>query len=161
MTPSASTFTRVSDRELAMERTFDAPRELVFEAWTDADHLKQWWGPRTYPASYCSVDLRVGGAWHYCLRGPEGQEAWGKAMYVEITPPERLVFDDSFSDRDGNIVPPTTRMTLTFEDRDGKTLMRGRSLYASPEDLQKVLEMGVEQGMNETLDRLDEHLARR
>jgi uncharacterized protein YndB with AHSA1/START domain len=120
----------------------------------------QWWGPRTFPASYCTVDLRVGGSWHYCLLGPDGTEAWGKATYVEITPPERLVFDDMFSDREGNEFPPRTRMTLTFQDQGGRTLMKGHSLYESAADLQKVLEMGVEQGMNETLDKLEEFLAR-
>jgi uncharacterized protein YndB with AHSA1/START domain len=144
--------------ELVVERTFDAPRELVFDAWTTCEHLMKWWGTRTYPMSQCKLDLRPGGVWHYCLRGPNGEEAWGKATYDEIARPERLAFTDAFSNAQGDTVPPETKMTITFDDAGGKTRMLGRSKYRSLADLENVLEMGVEQGMSESLDMLEEFL---
>lgn len=151
----------VGEQELVLERVFHAPRELVFRAWTDAEALKQWWGPRVYPTTYCTVDLRVGGAWHYMMLGPNGEEAWGKAIYDEITPPERLVYRDWFSNAAGDLVPPESTITVTFTDHGGgKTLLRSVSHYASAEGRQQVLEMGVVEGIGETLDRLDEYLAR-
>jgi uncharacterized protein YndB with AHSA1/START domain len=152
-------FTMIGDRELEMSRTFDAPRELVFRAWTDADALKRWWGPQGWTTTHCTVDLRPGGAWHYCFRSKEGQESWGKGTYREIVPPERLVYADVFSDADGNELSEPMLMTLTFEDAGGKTLLRGRTTFASPEHREQILSYGVEQGMNSTLDCLDEFLA--
>jgi uncharacterized protein YndB with AHSA1/START domain len=150
-----------SGRELRIERTFDAPRDLVWKAWTEADRLKQWWGPRSYPTTYCTVDLRVGGVWHYCMTGPEGQESWGKATYQEIVPPERLVFLDQFSDKDGNAAPgmPETTIKMEFVERDGKTVVTATAEYASIEDLEKLVGMGMIEGMTETWDRLEEYLA--
>ncbi|MEX1023009.1 MAG: SRPBCC domain-containing protein [Dehalococcoidia bacterium] len=150
---------QISDRELALERVFDAPRELVFKAWTEPERLLQWWGPRSYPTVVCTVDLRPGGVWHYCMRSAEGDEAWGRAEYREIVPPERLVYVDAFSDAEGSVIPPETVITLTFEEQDGKTLMKSHSLYASAEEMQQVIGMGMVEGISETFDRLDEYLA--
>jgi uncharacterized protein YndB with AHSA1/START domain len=156
-----SVFTRKGDRELEMTRVFSGTPEQVFKAWTDCEALKRWWGPRMWPTEYCTIDLRVGGAWHYCMRevGGTGNESWGKAIYREIAPPSRLAYTDYFSDKDGAENPPPMDLTLTFEPRGGKTLMTGRSVFSSPEHLEQVLSMGMEAGMNETLDRLDEYLA--
>ena len=150
-----------TERELIYKRVFDAPRELVFETFTSCEHLKHWWGPRTWPVSYCKIDFRVGGVWHYCMSGPnEGDESWGKVIYKEIDAPEKLVYEDYFSDAEGNINKdfPSTLATYQLEEQDGKTVITGRALYQKPEDLQKVLEMGMVEGMTETLDRLDEYL---
>ncbi|MBK9343198.1 MAG: SRPBCC domain-containing protein [Dehalococcoidia bacterium] len=100
-----TTATPAGERELLIEREFAAPRELVFKAWTERDRLMQWWGPPTWPIDYCTVDLRVGGAWHYRMRGPAGEEGWGKGVYREIMPSSRLVYSDYFSDEDGTEIP--------------------------------------------------------
>ena len=84
-----------------ISRVFDAPRDKVWRAWTEAERLKHWWGPKGFTVSYCKVDLRPGGMMHYCLRMPDGNEMWGKFVYREIVKPERLVWINSFSDKDG------------------------------------------------------------
>jgi len=151
-----------TERELIFTRTFDAPRELVFRAYSSCEHLKHWWGPRTWPMQECTMDFREGGVWHYCLRGPnQGDASWGKAVFQQIVEPERLVYQDFFCDEQGNVNAelPTVLSTLEFTAVGGKTTLKGRAEYASPSDLKTVLEMGMVDGMSETLDRLEEHLA--
>lgn len=150
-----------TERELVFTRQFDAPRELVFAAYSSCEHLRNWWGPRTWPMVDCTLDFRVGGIWHYCMRGPnEGDESWGRAVYEVIVEPERIVYNDAFSDSEGNINRelPRTRATLEFNPRDGKTVLTGRAEYPSAAELKQVLEMGMVEGMSETMDRLEEHL---
>ncbi len=151
-----------SEKELVLTRTFDAPRELTFAAYSSCQHLGSWWGPRTWPMVECTMDFRVGGVWHYCLRGPdEGDESWGRAVFEEIVEPERIVYIDAFSDADGNVNEemPQTRSSVEFGDADGKTRLTLRATYPSAADLEQVLEMGMVDGITETLDRLDEYLA--
>lgn len=159
---SSSMEVETSDRELIYTRTFDAPRELVFQAYSSCEHLTHWWGPRTWPMAECTMDFRQGGSWHYCLRGPnEGDESWGLAVFEEIVEPERLVYRDYFADEEGNVneAMPTVLTRLEFSQEDGHTKITGRAEYPSPADLETVLEMGMVEGMTETLDRLEEHLA--
>ncbi|HEX4602894.1 MAG TPA: SRPBCC domain-containing protein [Candidatus Angelobacter sp.] len=121
-------------RALVITRTFDAPRELVWKAWTDPERMKLWWGPECFTSPACKIDLRVGGRVHACMRSPQGQEYWNIGVYLEIVEPLRLVYTDHFADEKGNIVPashyglpgdwpPETFVTVTFEDIDGKTRM--------------------------------------
>lgn len=150
------------ERELVLTRTFDAPRELVFAAYSSCEHLSNWWGPRAWPMEECTMDFRVGGVWHYCLRGPnEGDESWGKAVFDEIVEPERIAYTDAFSDSEGNVNEqmPQTKSSVELTDVDGRTRLTLRAEYPTPEDLEQVLEMGMEAGITETLDRLEEHLA--
>ncbi|HET7578973.1 MAG TPA: SRPBCC domain-containing protein, partial [Bacillales bacterium] len=111
-----------SQNELVVKRIFDAPRDLVFEAWSQPEHLAEWWGPKGYTMQIAKFDLRPGGIFHYNQRSPEGEEAWGKFDYREIVKPEKLVFTNSFSDEEGNTVrapfnpawPLEILNTLTF-----------------------------------------------
>jgi uncharacterized protein YndB with AHSA1/START domain len=149
-------------QELMLTRTFDAPRHLVFLAYSKCEHLSHWWGPRTWPMVECRMDFRVGGVWHYCMRGPKaGDESWGRAVFEEIVEPERIVYIDSFSDADGNVNEgmPQARSTIELADVDGNTRLILRARYSSPAELARVLDMGMVPGITETLDRLDEHLA--
>lgn len=155
-------------KELVLERTFKAPRALVFEAFTTAEHLRQWWGPRGWELTHCAVDLRPGGRWHYgmkCVNRSQGDfygmEAWGLGIYEEIAAPERLVYKDHFSDAEGNINTemPSTQAVLTFEEVDGGTRVVSRSVYTTDAELQTVMDMGMLQGITQTWDRLSEHLA--
>jgi uncharacterized protein YndB with AHSA1/START domain/uncharacterized damage-inducible protein DinB len=91
-------------RDLVITRIFDAPRELVWRAWTDPQQMMRWWGPPTFTTPVCSMDLRVGGKYLYCMQSPEGQQFWSTGIYREIAPPELLVFTDSFADEQGNVV---------------------------------------------------------
>ncbi|QFP77090.1 SRPBCC domain-containing protein [Deinococcus sp. AJ005] len=157
-----------NEKELILERTFKAPRALVFEAFTAADHLRHWWGPRGWELTHCTVDLRPGGKWHYCMKCMDraqgdfyGMESWGLGVYDEIVAPERLVYTDYFSDAAGEINAdlPTTQATLIFEEVAGGTCVVSRSVYGSEGALKTVMDMGMLQGIGETWDRLAEHLA--
>lgn len=147
--------------ELTLERVFDAPREVVFKAFTESDRLMQWWGPREWPLAVSNLDLRVGGDWHYCMKGPNGEEAWGKAIYREIDPPSRLVYEDAFSDAAGNVDSnlPVAVTSVDFIAHEGKTKLVSKTVYPSAEALSQVIDMGMVEGVSETWDRLDEYLA--
>jgi uncharacterized protein YndB with AHSA1/START domain len=155
---------RISDCELVLTRTFAAPRHLVWEAYTDCRHLSQWWGPTGWTVPHCQLDLRPGGKWHYCMKGemPDGNviESWGLAVYEEIAAPERLVYRDAFSDAEGNISAefPRALVTVNLEEVDGKTLLTSHIRYDSAADLETVLNIGMEEGISQTWDRLDDHL---
>ena len=146
--------------ELILTRQFSAPRSKVFQAHTDCSHLQHWWGPREWPLTYCKIDFRVGGKWHFCMSGPDGVESWGMVIYKEIKESELIVYEDHFSDKDGNLNQdlPSTIVRTEFLEKDGKTIIKSTAQYASPEDLQKVLDMGMETGVAETFDRLEEYL---
>ncbi|OAB40247.1 SRPBCC domain-containing protein [Paenibacillus antarcticus] len=158
---------KVDGNTLILERVFQAPRELVFKAFSDAEHLKHWWGPKGWTIPVCNMDFRPGGTWHYCMKCEDktqgdfyGMESWGKAHYREISAPSQIIFTDCFSDAEGNVMDnmPETLVTLDFIEKDGKTKLVNTAIYTSPEALQTVLDMGMIQGMSETLDNLVVHL---
>lgn len=153
-TASKLTVTTPSDREIMITRTFDAPRKLVFEAHTSAEHMKNWWGPRQYEIPVCEVDFRSGGKWHIVHRGPEGEEYGFSGEYREIVPHERIVWTFEFDGMPGHV----SVETLTFEERDGKTILTGTSLFDSKEDRDGMLGSDMESGASETYERLDEYL---
>jgi uncharacterized protein YndB with AHSA1/START domain len=156
-------------------RTYDAPRGLVWKAWTELDRLKKWWGPKGFAMRSCTLDLRPGGLFHYNMHGPAGAvmaDMWGKFVYREIVPPERLVFVTSFSDPAGNTVrapfsadfPLEVLSTVTFEEVGSRTKlsMRGVPLDATEAESTffKNMYPSMQQGWKGTLDQLAEHLAR-
>ncbi len=154
-----SAATNPLERELTLTRVFDAPRELVFKAWTEPEHLKQWWGPRGFTTPACEVDLRVGGTWKIVMRFPDGvHEHTMQAVYREIVPPERLSFTNIALDKNGTrLLEGIT--SVTFEELGGKTKltlythMTGLVSYAD-----RMLE-GMEPGWSQSLERLGEALA--
>lgn len=151
---------RISERELTMTQRFEAPVELVWKAWTDAEAIAAWFGPQGFTTTVPAMDVRPGGIWLFCMHSEEYGDAWGKGEYVEVDPPRRLVYKDMFADAEGNTNEelPVTLVTLDFIDEGGTTLMKMHSLYDSGDDLTKVLEMGMEQGMGETLEKLVAYL---
>jgi uncharacterized protein YndB with AHSA1/START domain len=158
---------RVEDRTLYLERVFNAPRELVFKAFSQAEHLKRWWGPTGWTLPVCTVDFRPGGTWHFCMECVDesqtffGYKSWGIAVYKEIVEPERIVYTDSFSDEEGNTntTMPQTTITMTFVEYEGKTKLISEAEYATVEDLDTVLKMGMLEGITQTWDRLAELVA--
>ena len=146
---------------LTLEHVLNAPRELVFKAWTEPERLARWFGPRGWSLPVCTIDLRPGGVWHYCMRGPAGEESWGRAVYAEIVPPERLVYTDAFSDAQGsdNANMPHSHVSIELADLGAKTRLINRTQFASVADLQKTLDMGVVEGMGQTFERLVAFLA--
>lgn len=147
-------------RELTFTRIFDAPRELVFEVFSTAEHLSEWWGTPEWPVAECDVDFRVGGVWQYCLRNSNGEEHWGKSVYDEIDPPTRIKLTDYFIDADGKVLGgmPTVKSTVEFEDLGGKTRLVTRNVYDSEEGVQTVVRMGIAEGTNASWNLLEEHL---
>jgi len=152
--------------ELVITRVFDAPRELVFRAWTEPERLMRWWGPNGFTTPSFTVDLRVGGVLHYCMRAPDGQDYWGIGVYREIVPPERIMYTDSFADAEGSPVPPShygmsddhpeeTLVTVTFLEREGRTSVTLR--HTIPESSEA--RGGAQQGWSEMLERLANELA--
>lgn len=153
--------TEKKESELIITRTFDAPRVLVFEAHSECRHLMNWWGPREWPLATCEMDFREGGSWLYCMKGPKGDLACGKALYREISRPDKIVYEDHFADQNGNITSefPSGLITFEFTEENGKTTVVNRSVYPTVSDLEKVIEMGAIEGFTETWDRLEELLA--
>ncbi len=149
-----------TERELVFTRVFDAPRDLVFETFSTCVHLSNWWGPREWPISTCEMDFKEGGSWNYCMKGPEGDLACGRAEYKKIITPETIVYKDYFMDNHGmvNRDLPSGLMTFEFAEQDGKTTLTGKAQYPTPTDLQTVIDMGMVEGMTETLDRLAGYL---
>lgn len=150
------------NRELIITRNFNAPKNLVFEVWSDCKHLKHWWGPKEWPMNECEMDFREGGAWRYCLRGPnEGDESWGKAIYQEIKNPGKIVYKDHFTDSEGTINEemPDLLITVEFIESEGQTRQIQTALFDSVETRKKITDMGFVEGMSSSLDRLEEHLA--
>ena len=146
-------------------REFNAPRERVFKAWTEAGQLMRWWGPRNFTIPFCKVDPRPGGIFHFCMRSPEGKDYWGKGIYREVAAPERLVYTDSFSNEKGDFVEPSqygmapdwpaeTLITVTFEEQGNKTKLTLNG-GVTAELAKKHM---ADQGWNESFDRLEEYL---
>ncbi|CAN5890379.1 SRPBCC family protein [soil metagenome] len=158
--------TNIEARTFTLSRTFAAPRELVFAAFSQCEHLKHWWGPQGWSLPVCDMDFRVGGTWFYCMRGQDQDgkpmDSCGKSTYEAIEAPEKIVYTDAFVDKEGNSLAntPTMHITVTFEAVDGKTQVTSVTVFATPEDLEAVKNMGMEQGVAETWDKLEKHLAR-
>jgi len=151
---AALTVTTPSEREIAMTRVFDATRRLVFEAWTNPEHLPNWMlGPRGWTMPVCEIDLRPGGAWHFVWRRSDGTEMGMRGVYREITPPKRLVSTESWG---GDW--PETLNTLILSEEDGKTTITNTVLYPSKEARDAALQTGMKEGVSESFDRLEEYL---
>ena len=146
--------TTPSDREIVMTRVFDAPRDLVFEAHTSCEHMKNWWGPRKYEIAECDIDFREGGTWHVVHRGPDGDDHEFRGEYKEVARPERIVWTFEWMGAPGHI----SEETLTLEEQDGKTLLTASAVYSSKEDRDGMMQTGMEEGAAETYERLDEYL---
>jgi uncharacterized protein YndB with AHSA1/START domain len=147
-------FTTPSDREVAMTRTFDAPRRLVFEAWTRPEHVRQWMlGPAGWTMPVCEIDLRLGGEWHFVWRKANGSEMDMRGRYTEVVPPERLVHTEQWGPE-----WPETINTLRLTEENGRTTVTQTVLYPSKEDRDAALKTGMKDGANESYDRLAEYL---
>ena len=154
-----------------LTREMDAPRELVWRAWSEAEALAQWWGPKGFSTRVESFDFRPGGVFHYAIQTHDGQNTWGKFVYRDIEPPSRLVFVMSFADAQGNTArapfcdthPLEIYSEVTFTERDGKTTitMRGGPLNATEAERAGYAAMlkNMQEGTNSTLDNLADYLA--
>ena len=146
--------TTPTDREIVLTRVFDAPRNLVFDAFSKPELLKRWFGPRGWSLVVCEVDLKVGGGFRFVLRGPDGREMGMRGVYREIVPPERSVHMESFDD-----YPGESQVTALFIEQAGRTTLTATVLYPSREVRDAVLQSGMEHGAAESYDKLAELLA--
>lgn len=162
----------VAEKPFIISRTFNAPREVVFDCFTRPDDMKKWWGPKGFTVIVSKMDLRVGGTYHYGMNGPDGTPMWGKFVYREIVRPERIVFVNSFSDENGGVSrhpmaldwPLEMLTTLTFEDVGGKTRLTTTSVALNASDAERATfsanHNSMTQGWTGTLDQLEAHLAK-
>jgi uncharacterized protein YndB with AHSA1/START domain len=140
-------------------RAFDAPRALVWQAWTDPKMMAQWFGPRHFTIPVCELDVRVGGALRIVMRGPDGNDYPMKGAILEAVPPERLVYSFVAVDRDGkHLLEGETTVTLT--EQNGKTTMTVKSHAVGCVPLAKQMLAGMEAGWTQSIDKLEELLVR-
>lgn len=160
----------VATKPFVLSRVFNAPRDLVWKAWTDAEHLKKWFGPKGTTLPTAKMDFRVGGTYHYCLRMPNGGDTWGKWTFRDIKAPERIVLISCFSDANGGAtrhpIAPTwpleTLSTTTLSESGGKTtLTLNWEPYNASEEERKTFD-GAHDSMNQgwggTMEQLDTYL---
>lgn len=156
--PGKLQVTTPSDREIALIRVFDAPREMVFDAWTRPELIRRWLGSMGgWTFEVCEVDLKVGGKYRYVWRGPDGSKMGMGGEYKEVAKPERLVVTESFDDpwyEGGGAIN-----TVTFAEKNGKTTLTETILYSSKEVRDSVLKSPMEGGVAMSFDSLDDVLA--
>ena len=145
--------TTPTDREIVLTRVFDAPRNLVFDAFSKPELLKRWFGPRGWSLVVCDVDLRVGGGFRFVMRSPDGKDMGMRGTYRELAPPDRSVHMESFDD-----YPGESQVTAVFVEQDGKTTLTATILYPSKEVRDIVIKSGMEHGAAESYDKLAELL---
>jgi len=160
-----------SKHELTIVRTFDAPRHLVWNAWTQPELVMQWWGPGPFTSPVCKIDLRVGGKYLYCMRGPDGKDYWNGGTYREIVPEEKLVYVDAFSDENGNWLDPVTYgfdpnfpkenfVTVTFEEIGDQTKVTILYVADSELVLDAMRKAQMPEGWESSLEKLARALLR-
>lgn len=138
-------------------REFDAPRELVFEVWTDPKHLSQWWGPDGFATTTSAFDMRAGGVWHFVMHGPDGRDYQNRITYDVIERPQRLVYHHG-----DDVEPVRFRTIVTFDELPGKrTRLTLHATFSSAEERDRVIrEHGADKGMLQTLARLADYVAK-
>lgn len=165
--------TTAPTKDFTISRVLDAPRDLVWKCFTDPERMKHWWGPKGFTVHHSKMDLRVGGTYHYGMKAPDGSPVWGKFVFREITPPDRLVFISSFSDEAGGVTrhpmapswPLQMLSTFSFEDAPGgktKFTVRWSAYEPTPEE-QATFDAGhtsMAGGWSGTMDQLEAYIAR-
>jgi uncharacterized protein YndB with AHSA1/START domain len=152
------------ENDIVIQRVFDLPVSVVWQAWTDPEYFKKWWGPNGFTSPSTKMEARVGGKYLNCMRSPEGKDYWSTGTVKEFTPEKKLVITDSFSDEKGNIKnaseygmpgewPDELLITVTMEEADGATKLRLHHEGIPPEMHDECI-----QGWNESLDKLEKNI---
>jgi uncharacterized protein YndB with AHSA1/START domain len=147
---------------MTLEAEFEASAERVWQLWADPRQLERWWGPPTYPATFTKHDLAPGGRAEYHMTGPEGDQPRGYWEVLEADPPRRIAFRDGFANDDGTPNPnlPTSMARVRIEELGaGRTRMSIESTFASAEAMERVLAMGMEEGLTQAVGQIDAILA--
>lgn len=153
MAATATATRPTAQHEVVITRTFDAPRPLVFKAWSAAEHMVRWLGPKNFSAPHCTMDFRPGGAYRACICSPDGQEYWMRGIYREIVEPERIVF--TFSWEEEGERGRENLVTVTFAEQGGKTRMTFRQAFFESIEQRD----SHHEGWSECIDRLAQFLA--
>lgn len=156
--PGTLTVTTPTDRQIVLTRAFDAPRRMVFDAFTRPELLRRWFGARGWNLVVCEVDLRVGGGWRFVSRGPDGAHMGQSGVYREIVPPDRLAYTEVFDEQS---YPGESLITHDFVEQGGRTTLTSTLLYATREGRDTVLRYPMARGVAESYDRLAELLRSR
>ncbi len=150
----SATSAQVNDREITFTRILPAPRELVWRAFTEPEHLEKWWGPNGFTITTLAIDMREGGTWRFIMHGPDGRDYPNHIVFTELKEPERISHDHGGDDGKVHF-----QATITFEEKEGKTLITMHSIFPTTEDLERVVkEHGAIEGGKQTLNRLAEYL---
>ncbi|HEX7847812.1 MAG TPA: SRPBCC family protein [Chitinophagaceae bacterium] len=140
-------------RELSISRLFHAPRELVWEVWTNPEHIKHWWGPEGFTNTITTMNVAPGGEWEFIMHGPDGTDYKNKHIYKEVVKPEKLVLE--------HVTGPKFTMTATFEAQGENTLVTLHSVFESAEQLQEVIMVfKADIGMQQNMDRMEQYVIR-
>jgi uncharacterized protein YndB with AHSA1/START domain len=170
--PRGETGVHPDDKEFVLSRTFDAPRDLVWKAWTEPKRLMEWWGPKGFKMKVAKLDLKPGGTFLYAMNAPDGSEMWGRFVFREIKAPERLEFINSFSNERGEITrhpmhekwPLETLSIIEFAERGGKTTITVRwiPINATTEERKTFADnhASMNQGWGGTMDQLAAYLGK-
>ena len=149
----ATKLDEITGREIVATRVFDAPRELVWEVWTDPKHLAQWWGPNGFTNTIHEIEVKPGGVWRFIMHGPDGTDYRNEIVYVEVVKPERLVYD--------HVSGPRFHVTVTFTEEGDQTRLNMQMLFESAAERDNtVKKFGAVEGLNQTLGRLQDYLAK-
>ena len=139
-----------SDREIVSSRVLNAPRDLVFRAWSDPNHIAKWWGPKGFTNAFEEFDMRPGGMWRFVMHGPNGADFPNESVFLEVVRPERIVFR--------HLSSPEFLATITFEEQGAKTLLTWRMLFNTAAEYDRVKLYAVP-GNEQNLDKLEQELA--
>ena len=162
--------TATDPEAFVVTRAFDAPRALVWKAFTETDRLAQWWGPKGFKLTHAALDLKPGGMFHYGMAAPDGKPMWGRWVFREVEPPARLVFVSSFSDPEGGIGPcpfpmdwpPEVLSEILFTEEDGRTTLHMTGLPIDATEAQQQIFQGMkpsmQMGWGGTFDQLEAYL---
>jgi uncharacterized protein YndB with AHSA1/START domain len=152
----SATATDTSNREMIITRLLNAPREMVWKAWTQPEHVKHWWGPNGFTNTIHEMEVKPGGVWRFMMHGPNGMDFPNKIVFNEVVVNERLVYTHSSEDdNDSNLF----NTTVTFEKQGDKTLLTMKAVFGTAEELNRVInEYGALEGGKQTLNRLSEYL---
>ncbi|HEX4408816.1 MAG TPA: SRPBCC family protein [Xanthobacteraceae bacterium] len=151
-------------RSIVGMREFDAPRDLVFEAWTDSKHLSQWWGPNGFTTTTLHFEFKPGGIWRFVMHGPDGRDYQNRVTFDEIVRPERIVYRHTGNEdgRGDDVEPVQFRQTVIFEDLGGRTRLTWRGDFPSAAERDRLIkDYGADKGLQQTMARLAEFIAAR
>lgn len=142
---------RTAEREITISRVLNAPRNLVWEVWTNPHHIKHWWGPNGFTNTIFEMDVQPGGSWDLVMHGPDGKDYKNKSVYTEVIKPEKLVYD--------HVSAPKFQFSVTFTEQGKKTLISIQMLFQSVEQKAKVIkQFGAEEGLKQNIDKLEAFL---